>query len=70
MVISTLVRRHDRSFVIRLLEPAINRCLYGDLYNLGVQHRYGTLDGFPGIPVKIHKVFGKFMEFRLVLPSI
>ena len=24
MVLSTLVRRHDRSFVIHLLEPAIN----------------------------------------------
>ena len=41
MVLSTLVRRHDRSFVLHLLEPAINRCLYGDLCNLGVQYRYG-----------------------------
>ena len=24
-----------------LLEPAINRCLYGDLCNFGVQYRYG-----------------------------
>ena len=24
MVLSTLVRRHDRSFVVHLLEPAIN----------------------------------------------
>ena len=30
MVLSSLVRRHDRSFVVHLLEPAINRCLYGD----------------------------------------
>ena len=36
MVFSTLVRRHDRPFVVHLLEPAINRCLYGDLCNLGV----------------------------------
>ena len=28
------------SFVIHVLEPAINRCLYGDLRNLGVQYRY------------------------------
>ena len=39
MVLSTLVRRHDRSFVVHLLEPAINLCLYGDLCNLGVQYR-------------------------------
>ena len=26
MVLSTLVRRHDRSFVVHLLEPAINLC--------------------------------------------
>ena len=30
MVLSSLVRRDDRSFVVHLLEPAINRCLYGD----------------------------------------
>ena len=41
MVLSTLVRRHDRSFVVHLLEPAINLCLYGDLCSLGVQYRYG-----------------------------
>ena len=40
MVLSTLVRRHDRSFVVHLLELAINLCLYGDLCNLGVQYRY------------------------------
>ena len=32
MVLSVLVRRCDRSFVTHLLEPAINQCLYGDLY--------------------------------------
>ena len=41
MVLSSLVRRHDRSFVVHLLEPAINLCLYGDLCNLGAQYRYG-----------------------------
>ena len=41
MVLSTLVRRHDRSFVVHLLEPAINRCLCGGLCSLGVQYRYG-----------------------------
>ena len=29
MILSSLVRRHDRSFVVHLLEPAINRCRYG-----------------------------------------
>ena len=41
MVLNTLVRRHDRSFVVHLLEAAIKRCLYGDLCNLSVQYRYG-----------------------------
>ena len=41
MVLSTLVRRHDRSFVIHLLEPSINRCLSGDLCHLGAQYNYG-----------------------------
>ena len=41
MVLSSLVRRHGRSFVVHLLEPAINQCLYGDLCNLGVQYRHG-----------------------------
>ena len=41
MVLSSLVRRHERSFVVHLLEPAANRCLYGDLCNLRVQYRYG-----------------------------
>ena len=41
MVLSSLVRRHHRSFVVHLLEPAINRSLYGDLCNLEVQDRCG-----------------------------
>ena len=41
MVLSSLVRRHDKSFVSHLPEKGINRCLYGDLCNLGVQYRYG-----------------------------
>ena len=44
MVLRTLVRMHERSFVVHLLEPAINLCLYGDLCNLGVQYRYGRCD--------------------------
>ena len=38
---SSLVKRHNRPFVLHLLEPPINQCLYGDLCNLGVQYRYG-----------------------------
>ena len=41
MVLRSLVRRHKRSFLVNLLEPAINLCLYGDLCNFGVQYRYG-----------------------------
>ena len=32
MGLSSLVRRHDRSFVVHLLKPAINRSLYGAEY--------------------------------------
>ena len=35
-VLSSLVRRHGRSFVVHLMEPAINLCLYGNLCNFGV----------------------------------
>ena len=38
MALSRLMGRHDRSFVAHLLEPAASRCLYGDLFNLGVQY--------------------------------
>ena len=41
MVLSSLLRRYDRSFFIHSLELAISLCLYGDLCNLGVQYRYG-----------------------------
>ena len=38
-VVNTLVTRHDKSFVVRLLEPAIKRCLKGTLCNFGVQYK-------------------------------
>ena len=38
MVLSSLVRRHDGSSVVNLLELAINRCLYDDSYNLCPVH--------------------------------
>ena len=41
MVLSSLVKKQNRSFVIHVLEPAINLYLYGDLCNLRVQYRYG-----------------------------
>ena len=39
MVLSSLIRRQDRSFIVHLLEPAINLCLFSDLCSLGVQYR-------------------------------
>ena len=38
-VVNTLVSRHDKSFVVHLLEPAIKRCLKGTLCNFGVQYK-------------------------------
>ena len=40
MVLSSLVKRDDRSLVVHLLEPAVNRCLHGDSCNLGIQCGY------------------------------
>ena len=40
-VVNTLVSRHDKSFVVHLLEPAIKRCLKGTLCNFGVQYKKG-----------------------------
>ena len=34
IVLSSLMRRHDKSFVIHLKKPAINRCFDGDLCTL------------------------------------
>ena len=45
MVLSTLVRGHDRSFVVHLLEPDINICLYGDLCKEAFKY---TLEEFTG----------------------
>ena len=42
-VVNTLVSRHDKSFVVHLLEPAIKRCLKGTLCNIGVQYNQGRL---------------------------
>ena len=38
-VVNTLVSRHDKSFVVHLLESAIKRCLKGTLCNFGVQYK-------------------------------
>ena len=53
MVLSTLVRRHDKSFVIHLLELAINPCLYDDLCNLGVQSNMADFDLPQKFPVSL-----------------
>ena len=39
MVVNILVSRHDSSFVVHLLEPAIKRYLDGVLCSLGVQYK-------------------------------
>ena len=38
-VVNTLVSRHDKSFVVHLLEPAIKGCLKETLCNFGVQYK-------------------------------
>ena len=38
-VVNTLVSRHDKSFVVHLLEPEIKRCLKGTLCSFGVQYK-------------------------------
>ena len=53
MVLSTLVRRHDRPFVIHLLEPDVNRCLNGDLCNLGVSTDMADFDLPQTFPVPL-----------------
>ena len=63
MVLSSLVRRRDRSFVVHLLEPAINRCLYGDLCNLVVhvvssKIKYFSASANLFISIPLQKVVG------------
>ena len=38
-VVNTLVSRHDKSFVVHLLEQAIKQCLKGTLCNFEVQYK-------------------------------
>ena len=38
---SNFVRRHDKSLVVHVLEPAIKGCLKGVLCSFGVRYRYG-----------------------------
>ena len=40
-MVNTLVSRHDKSFVVHLLQPAIKRCLKGTLCNFGVKYKQG-----------------------------
>ena len=41
-----------------------------DSKSLGILEFCKVLNGFAGIPIKIHKIAGKFVEFQSVLPSI
>ena len=49
MVDSNVVRIHDKSLVVHLLEPAIKRCLKRVLCSFGVQYRYGWFLSSSGI---------------------
>ena len=41
-----------------------------DSESWGIPEFCKILNGFPGIPVKIHKILGKFLEFQSGSPSI
>ena len=55
---SNLVRKHNKSLVVHLLDPAIKRCLKGVLCSFGVQHRYGRLFSSSDIsePAELNKL--------------
>ena len=61
MVLSSLVA----SFVVHLLEPAINRYLYGDLCNLGVQDGYGNYHIIGSFVCRDQSIIGMQVNQRL-----
>ena len=54
--------QEDSSSLCRIPNPA-------DSNSWGIPEFCKILNGFLGIPVKLHKIFGKFMEFRSGSPS-
>ena len=57
------ISKKDSSSLFRIPNPA-------DSNSWGIPQFCKILNGFPGIPVKIDKIFGKFMEFQSGSPSI
>ena len=57
MLDSNFVRRHDKSLVVHLLDPAIKRCSKGVLCSFGVQYRYGKfLSSYISKPTELTKL--------------
>ena len=56
------ISKKDNSSFCRIPNPA-------DSKSWGIQEFCKTLNDFPGIPVKIHKSLGKFMDFQSGSPS-
>ena len=57
------ISKKDSSSLCRIPNPA-------DSKSWGIPEFCKILNGFAGIPVKIHKILGKFMEFQSRSPSI
>ena len=57
------ISKKDNSSLYRIPNPAESK-------SLGIPEFYKILNGFAGIPIKIHKILGKFMEFQSSSPSI
>ena len=55
--------KKDSSSLCKISNPA-------DSNSWGIPEFCKILNGFPGIPVKIHKILGTFMEFQSGSPSI
>ena len=57
------ISKKDSSSLCRIPNPA-------DSKSWGIPEIYKILNGFPGIPVHVHKIWRKFMEFQSSSPSI
>ena len=57
------ISKKDSSSLCRITNLA-------DSKSLGIPEFCKILNGFAGIPIKIRKIFGKFMEFQSGSPSI
>ena len=57
------ISKKDRSILCRIPDPA-------DSKSWGIPEFKKIFNGFAGIPIKTHKILGKFMEFQSGSPSI